>query len=261
MIIDFKSLDSQIGFGICCLALSVSLIANIIALSLLRMKRQKKVADLLITQLCSSELLYAIWEVVFYSMHFHFKYTKESLSHVIGQTVLFSSIYLSVLCITIDRVLSVGLSFRYRAYVTKRKFYLLVLVMWIISMCMGAVSFLTTRRHLLIFWICFDIISAITIVAGYSYIIYTVHSQRRRFAPNCPRTRRFRYQVPLCIGVTFFCLWLVPDLILNINSNLYCVWILVLWHANIMFDPLVYVLYSKKKISKDDSTCSKSSQG
>ena len=194
-------------------------------------------------------------------MHFHFKYTKESLTHVIGQTVLFSSIYLSVLCITIDRVLSVGLSFRYRAYVTKRKFYLLVLVMWIISMCMGAVSFLTTRRHLLIFWICFDIISAITIVAGYSYIIYTVHSQRRRFAPNCPRTRRFRYQVPLCIGVTFFCLWLVPDLILNINSNLYCVWILVLWHANIMFDPLVYVLYSKKRINKEDSTCSKSSQG
>ena len=256
MIIDFKSLDSQIGFGICCLELSVSLIANGIALNLLRKKRERKVADLLITHLCGSEFLFATWELVFYSFHYQLQYTKESRLNVIGQTVLFSSIYQSVLCITIDRVLSVGLSFRYRAFVAKRKLILLLMVVWIISICMGAISFLTTRQHILIFWICFDIISAITIVSGYSYIIYTVRLQKRQFAANCPQTRLFRYQVPLCIGVTFFYLWLVPDLVLNINSDLYCVWILVLWHANIMFDPLVYALHSQRKISKDSSESS-----
>ena len=263
MIIDTNSLIDKIGLGVCFVELSLSLIVNSFALRLLiKKKRDRKVSDLLIMHLCICEFLYAVWEMVNYSLLLHLKKSKGTVVHVVGEAILFSSIYQSILCVTLDRVLAVRLNIRYRAMVTKRRCLFLLPVLWMISIAVGLLIGLTSERVLLAMWISWDSIAGFTMISGYSYIFIIVVSQRRRFSGTSSLRNQLRLQVPLCIGGTFFCLWLIPDLIINIDRQLYCVWILVLWFANIIFDPMVYVIsshYFRKRKASSYSVQSRSS--
>ena len=249
---DTSSTKDHVGIGIYFLFLSASTVANGVALYLLFNTKKKKVADLLLIHMCICESLAAMWQIVHNSLAVRHK-TGQTLTgtplNLVGEVVIFSSLYQIMICITIDRYLAVKLNLRYRLIVTKYRFFVTSTIIWTLSSLLGVLYALTSMGVYYVIWNVFDAITVATIIICYSYIIWTVHRQKCIFKINSSCRNQFRYHIPLWIGLTFIFLIFIPNLVLTINNNLYGVWFLVIFSFNYCCDPLIYVLslYCERK--------------
>ena len=62
---------------------------------------------------------------------------------------------------------------------------------------------------------------------------------------------QLKYQIPLCIICSFVLTLLLPDFVYILNPELYCIWFPVIWSLNMIFDQLVYVIFTKLQHRKD----------
>ena len=263
------STDTYVGMGILMFLWIASAIANGLALYLLLKTTKKKVADLLLIHICFWEGLGALWKIVNASLALHQKQLSRSLIHSIGGVVVYVSVCQTLICITIDRFLAVKLNFRYRSMVTKHRFYALLPAIWAISTSLGVLCALTSRKVMYLSWIVMDTITTATLVMSYSYIIITVHRQNRIFKRNSSVRSQFKYKIPLCICLTYLIFIFIPDMIINIKSDLPILWFSVVFSINYCSDPLIYVVFSqcerrqKKKLSNisRDADSTKGSNG
>ena len=243
--------------------------ANGLALYLLIRSKKKKVADLLLIHLCFCEGLGALWGIVDVSLAVHLKTLSRTLLFYIGEVVIYVSVYETLICLTIDRFLALKFSLRYRSIVTKRSFFLLLPAIWLLSAFLGVMCALTPTKVYYVMWSVLDVFTVVTLVTTYSYIIITVRKQKRIFKGNSSWRSQFKYQIPLCICLTYLILIFIPNLILSIKSDLPILWFNVLLYINYCCDPLIYVLFAlferrrKKKLSANarniDSTKSRNS--
>ena len=248
-LMDSATLSSRIGFGVAFLELTISLVLCAYALYLWNKTKKKRVADLLICNLGCTGVLYISWSIVNYSLHIYWRLDTETKIHVTGQAILGHSYYQTVLCITIDRIQAVRLTYRYRVVMRKRVFLFMLVYIWSISCSAGIFYYFTSKRALVISWAFWDCLVAMVIVIGYSYIIIAVRRQKRRVSANTASvlSPQFKYRIPLLISVTFILFFCITDWVILVHQEFYSIWIVVIWYLNLICDPLTYVVFTKKQ--------------
>ena len=269
MTIGQTSIETYFGIGFFFFFTITCVFGNGLALYLLIGSKKKKVADLLLIHLCFCEGLGALWGIVDFSLAVHVKTYSRNLLFVVGEVVIYVSVYETLICITVDRFLALKYNLRYRSIVTKKRFFVLLPAIWVLSASLAVICALTPTKVYYVMWSVLDVFTVVTLVTTYSYIIITVRKQKRIFKGNSSWRSQFKYQIPLCICLTYLILIFIPNLILSIKSDLPILWFNVLLYINYCCDPLIYVLFSlyerrrKKKLSANarniDSTKSRNS--
>ena len=221
------------------------IIANACATILLMKKKRKKAPDLLIIHLCISEFLLVAWHLGSRTLVWFGGVPKASMIQKIGSQLTTSLFYQSLICISLDRLLAVRLSYRYRIVVTNEKFKVVVIVIWLVSILTSVVCGFISYNNTLI-WGIWSAITMLSIVVTYVYIIYALNRQRRKFNGDSSRIcPKFNYRIPVWIATSFFLFLFIPDTVLWIDESLFSFWFLVMWYTNYLLDPIVYVFFEK----------------
>ena len=202
--------------------------------------------DLLIAHLCLAEVMYMLWDLVFYSLYFRSKRAWETREHLLGNVVLGLPICQTVVWVTLDRVLAVKLIMRYKIVVTRQKLYVVIIFIWSISIIQGITYWFAPEKTINLIWIVWDSILASIVVISYIYIIMAVRYQHRVMSESSSRTSppTLKYRVPLLIVSSFVSLNLIPDIIILTGHD--SVWLLNIWFLNYLLDPLFYVFHSRR---------------
>ena len=253
----FSSSDARVGMIVVYIELVSSVFLNGISLYILLRKPKRTVGDLLLTHLSCTEVALAALRLVFGSIYIYFDSNTESEIHLIVESILLTCIYQSMISITLDRAFAVKLTYRYKIIVTKKKTFIALVIVHLISLMVGFLKWqmCDSVHHQIVAMVnslVWDCLILIITVVGYTYIILTILIARKilnKSSSSIP-TLKIKYTIPLCITGTFVCFCVVPDLICVINRNLYSVWLVVIWNLNLISDPLIYVLISKCKIKR-----------
>ena len=243
----------------------ISLLAHSSAIHILVKKKNKRVMDWLIMHLCCAEVMFVIWDVSFYSSYFGtgrsfmngYSRDWEYTSHLVGEIIIDASIYQSMFWITLDRVLSVKLAFKYSLEVTPRNIGIFLTITWVVSIVQGLIYMALPRETVSLIYVIWDCVIVGTILFSYGYIILAVKKKRRRFSTSETRAnhQRLRYQVPLLIVLSFTLFCLIPDILLEIDEKFETMWLYCIWLTNYMVDPLIYVFNTKKKFCRPFKKC------
>ena len=153
-----------------------------------------------------------------------------------------------MLSITKDRVLSVHFPLKYKILVTKKRFYVLVRVIWIMALLVGVACLASPYEYFtIIFHLVMNPFSLLIILSGYIYIFLTVNMRNQTLRENLWTTAksRIRFAIPFCILASFCCFILIPNLVLCSNFKLMSIWFQVVWYLNFIVDPLTYVVITK----------------
>ena len=165
----------------------------------------------------------------------------------IGNQFLGAMFYQSVICISLDRLLVAALVLRYKIFVTKRRLLLIAILIWILSIMCAVIYGIWGIDSSLnrIIWMFWSSITMVSIMTSYLYIAVVLCRQKRIFKETASEKtmQRFNYEIPLCITLSYIVTQFIPDIVLVVDETLYSVWILVLFYANYLIDPLVYVYF------------------
>ena len=222
--------------------------------------KEKKVSDLLLIHMCFCESLGVTWGIVNVCFTLRQGKLPFTVLDLLGEVVIYASVYQTLICITLDRFLAVKLNFRYRSIVTKYRLCVLIPVIWVVSALLGTLLALTNFKVYFVTWNVLDACTVTTLLVSYTYIIMTVHKQKRIFKLNSSCRSQFKYQIPLCICLTYLAFIFIPNLTLSIKSDLHGLWFMVVYSVNYCCDPLIYVLFSqyekrrKRKLVKNSRT-------
>ena len=259
---DIESTENHIGIGILYLELVIGLCLNGTALCILFRKRKRTVGDLLLIHLSCNEMSIAAVEIVDYSLHLYWGTTSAAPKALRAvEFLVWTNQYLCVIYITLDRILAVYLTCRYKAIATKTKLSIAFVLQHLLSWGSGILIFVTLTVDFyvtsieMVAFMCWDFLTIILTTGGYVYIILITRARRRilrNSSSNIP-TANIKYIIPMCIAATFFSFVVIPDIVLNINLELYCIWFRVVWTLNFISDPLIYVVFYKYQGQKQGS--------
>ena len=249
--------DSKVGFIIVLIELICSLCLHALALYLLVRKKKKTIAALLLIHLSCCEICIAVWVLINYSLHIYWKRSVESDVNITGQIVIWASIIQTVLCITLDRVAAVRFPYKYKIIRTRAKLFVILIAINLISFAVG-LTFIFTDSYKFLTPIGVSFAS-IVILGSYSYILVAFRRRRRSLNNHSSRVNvpKIKYKIPLSIALSILCCMLIPSLVLQIDNHLYSIWIHVIWYLEIICDPLIYVVGSRRKSKPKDPSNSR----
>ena len=249
--ISIKKVSDWIAFGIYTLEVLFATCCLSYALVLIARQKKKKVSDILVMHLCGCELTTVIYGYCKDCLHYWKNIdNNDNTIHMLLYVVLYTSVYQSVLIIVLDRVLAVHMVLKYKAFVTKQKLAIVLSITWAVSLATGVIIYFTDWKV----WLFWDFTMMIIIVSSYLYIIISVYRRKRAMARHTLQsgTSQLKYQIPLSITCSFVLTVLLPDLVVALNPELYCIWLDVIWSLNWISDPLVYVIFTKLQHRKDE---------
>ena len=211
---------------------------QLLGLTMLLKEPRKQVSDFLLIHLTIAEMLVLA-------------YTQADIHHPPSQPLPLSAcLYLFVgvlqfqtlFMITIDRYLAVKLALRYQIVVTKRKTFIMLTLIWAVSILICIPSYWYEKVMIVVTSMAANLIGCVLFIVCYTYIIVTVRRRKRKVSKqSVPAGRNnFKYHVPLIIIVTLVCFCTVPDIIWVFGA-MDLQWHWVLWNANILADTLTYM--------------------
>ena len=227
-------------------------------------QKKEKASSILLTHLFIAELVYAIHEAIFFILKHCLPQSNSKLqrAHVIGSTFLAYTKCLSILWITLDRVIAVKLALKYRIFVTTHKVIAVLSVLWVISFAFSvAASFVPSNVNGNTFLI-WNTCACIIIILSYVYIIVAVNIQRRNLNTTSAQSAatRLKYRIPLAISSLYILLCLLPKLVVNATKpESGAVWVYLGLFLNFNTDPFVYLFYGKQLL-KGRCLCQKTSE-
>ena len=237
-----------------------SIVANTCAIFVLRKKIPKLVPDMLVLHLVISELGLVIWNVTLRSMTWFGDIPRIPMVRMIGSQFGTSLIYQLIIIISLDRFLVAKLNVRYRVMVTKRKLFWVVILIWVLSIISAVICGIYSHFKTVV-WIFWSVITIVSIVASYSYIILVLHRQKKTLKSSRSNVGQFKYKVPLCIAFSTILIMLIPDIIAVVDPKLISYnLLLVIWYTNFLIHPLLYVFSRvcyKRHSQRQTSECGK----
>ena len=203
--------------------------------------------DYLLLHLCSVELATILWDGFHTTRYIVLSMDLSRLIkvHQVGLIMLLVGQMISIILITVDRVLSVKLTIKYKVMVTKSRLLIILVVCWAVCISQGFIVHYASHEVLNKKLSAWEILVAIIIVVGYGYIFIKTRYGDRRLAYITQQQRRTTVKptVPGLIVVTFVFLCLIPDLLLAIGVK-FSLWILSVFYLNFMTDSLIYIFGS-----------------
>ena len=221
--------------------LALAIMLNSVGLYLLATTRKKRIMTLLMMHMSLMEitctLLWAVEEIYYYI--FSTWPIKYNVTIVIAPM---TALFLTLAAITIERVLAVLLTIKFRMVVTKRRLALVLACVWFISLSMVMTLKFSRKvkfNHIMLF---LDSLLIIVYVGSYSYILITVKRRRRELRSNNggPNTSGLNLKVPFLLMLTITCFSLIPDLVLVAGLKRPN-WYSSLFYVNYISDPLIYL--------------------
>ena len=217
---------------------------------LLISEKSKTAIDYLLLHLCFVDLVTLLWNGIS-KFRFIFVGVDHSMQdyYIVGVVSLVVGQIISIIFLTVDRVLAVKLTIKYKACVTKRRILFLLLFCWIICFLHGFITYfflISIYNLVLSIW---AIVAVMIIFFGYGYIILVVQYRNRELTVNSQQVRRpiVKLTVPAAIVTTFVLLALIPEMILAAGVS-YSTWFLCFFHANYMSDSILGQVVLKNEL-------------
>ena len=220
------------------------MIMNIWGLYLLQTEKKRRTMNCMLIHLSLSEMLYTLW-VCIYNM-INWKGLNQHLATVII-LILEVNLYLSIITLTLDRVLAVKLSLKYKGSVTKGRILVVLGIITIISVSHIICYLFNNPLSMLYTLISWEIFLLVLIVICYTYIFVKVsrgkRCLRRASARSC-RRQQLNFKVPFSIVLTAFCFLLLPDMFAMAGKK--WLWARVIRNLNPLCDPIIYIFGSNR---------------
>ena len=228
----------------------ISFLFGIFGIVLLLTLRQKKPSDMMLAHLTLCDMMNAVGNTAMVISFLRGTFRKQ---RVILRAVTFSTAipqFLSLVIITIDRILAVNLVFRYRLVVTNKRLAYVLVSVWVLGVAYGGgVCWLPpssgVQKHVIL-GLC--IAAVLVFIVSYAYIIIKVHMARKAFSTAGQRSRqsRFNYRIPLTIILTYILLVVATNLSLEFDGVKITAWHWIAWNLNTLADTMTYVFGSAR---------------
>ena len=226
---------------------AVCLQLQMLGVFLLFKMRRKRILDLFLLHLLLVQMLVALVNILLF-VRLHHARTEYELG--LGATLGLAHI-LSLIAITIDRLLAVKLDDKYPLVLTHGKFQKILLLIWAASISYGVIITFTgstLARHM---QVGFDVVLVVFFTVADSYVVFQVKVAKQTFTQvtneilENPPQRKYHYRVPLVTVIIYFYFYFIPNLTIPAGvavSN----WHFVVWTANNMLDSIVYIFGFKR---------------
>ena len=228
----------------------IALIFHLLGVYLLmKLKRKRHVSHYLLFHLSGMEIINIIWMGVFVVWQMDASSMMErSRVELSGVVFLLVGQYISVILLTVDRVLAVALVFKYRRVVTARKLIIVFPVCWAICLAHGVIVwyFTGTFVKILLAW---EIPIVVLLICAYIYIFIVVQIQGRKGRINSNQKRKLNLKVPLSIVATLIAFYVVPDFLVESGVVQFSPWFYVVFYLNVLTDPIIYILGSPQMLA------------
>ena len=223
----------------------VSFISQCIGCFLLSTQKGKK--DLLLLHLSGVELALIIWDSFFCIRYLvlAMDLIQPSKLYITGVIILVMEQIKSIILITVDRVLAVKLTIRYRIIVTRKRMNIVFAVSWLLSISHGVMVNYISLQEMKQIRSAWEILVTLMIITGYGYIIVLFQYRKRKLEENHRQIGRtnLKLTVPGLILLTYIILCVIPDLLLSFGTK-FTLWILGLRYLNMLTDSLIYTFGS-----------------
>ena len=229
---------------------ALSLILGIFGLVKLLKSKKKKPSNMMLAHLTMCNMLCVIVYIGVVTLTI-VGITFENQRSEWVLTAIFFALYIpnvmSLVIITLDRILAINLVLRYRLVVTNKRLFAVLVCVWILSAVYGVSCwFLKSDTYLIVLFI-FSLVVVIFFVCSYIYIIVKVKVARKELATSGQRNRqsRLNYWVPFTIILTYFLFVVATDLSVVYLNNI-TIWHIIVWSLNTIADTLTYVIGSAR---------------
>lgn len=221
---------------------AITLLLGVFGLVLLLTAEEKKPSDMMLAHLTVCNML----NVTMYMALSIFNSFGEDdkLNHILIDLTF--AIYiphvLTLVIITIDRILAVHLVLRYRSVVTNGRLKLVLTLVWILGAVYGVLSSLF--ENLKYVSLCLSAIVVMFFIVSYLFIIFKVQTAKKNM-PTVRHKSRFKYWIPLTIIVTYTLLVVATDIsVIIIKTENIKLWHYIAWSLNALIDTLTYLFGS-----------------
>ena len=233
-----SSEDVKTVVSIILLEHTLGLILHCVGLYLLRRAGKPTIGIILLIELIFAELCYISYDGILRAFHFITTgnipfYDKKD------QTIclfIYSVQFLTLIAITLDRLLIVKLGLRYKTLVTKRALAVAVSSIWIISLALALVMWFSQAIKFNQILVILECLLAVVYLCSYGYIIYALKLKQNRFRSD----RNLNIKVPFLLVLTLICFYLIPELILAAGHP-FSMWFLPFFNLNNVTDALIYI--------------------
>ena len=171
------------------LSITAFVMNTVAIILLLRKKKRRSNYEDIVLSLATADLLVAIFYSISYVCKTFFAKGDETVQMQIFSLISFESLWFSVmtslfhvLAISLDRFLSVRCPWKHRLWLTKRKSYIMLIIIWILSLLfISPTLFIDNRKRRTIYLTtAFSVLVSGTIIAAiYVYIV------RRTVSKQC----------------------------------------------------------------------------
>ena len=226
----------------------VALCLNLFGLCLFSRLKRKKVSDYLLMHLSIMGTLKEMFRASFMVyMLTRGTHTRTRIQKT-GIAILVIGEYISVLLITLDRVLKVKLSIKYSVVVTNKGIPVAFLSCWAICIGHGVVVWFYSHflNKMLSLW---ALALSIIMIICYSYIfIYIKIAYKKLSRTNSVEGKRrtLNLKVPFLIVTTFIILIAIPNLLLAMHAISFSPWLYTVFTLNTASGAAIYILGTPK---------------
>ena len=137
---------------------------------------------------------------------------------------------MTLVIITVDRILAINLVFRYRLVVTNKRLTILLVIVWILSAVYGTSYYFVRSKYYKKVLFSLSLVVVVFFIVSYTYIIIKVRRTRKALssAGQTNRQSRFNYWIPFTIILTYILFVVVTDLTLVFNVRM-SIWHFLVW--------------------------------
>ena len=231
---------------------AITIILGIIGLFLLLMRQDKKPSDIMLAHLTICNIL-NVGNMVAMVITTLAGVRSTMWIFSLSGFLLYLPHPLTLVVITIDRILAIKLVLRYRMVVTNKILTVGLVCVWLLAVAYAVPSYFVKMMYSHIMPLCLSAANVIFFIVSYTYIIVKVHFMRKSLSKTGQRNNhsRFNYSVPLIIVLTYILFAVTTDItLLFIGVMNVTPWHFIGWTLNSLADTLTYVLSSPQIRSK-----------
>ena len=192
---------------------------------------------------------------------------KSAIHYLVVMEVnVMTTIYMSFVAVSLDRLLCVVLEMKYAYLVTERCVKVGIVCTWVCTTFPGFLVWMffphpeEAKRYYYLGW---DVLVLLLIIPTYALVFKILRSNRRRLQFFTTKSKsKMQYQslvVGVLLTLSFLAFNLVPDVVILLFSSNHTAFSVVslLWSVGYLVDPFVYIFASKQSRNANQTSFSK----
>ena len=228
---------------------SLCFLLGILGLILLFTSHKQKPSDLMLVHLTMCNMTIAAINIAYVVTIDKGKFKGSTMWFInsIGVTIYFP-ILITLIIITIDRILAVNLLIRYKIVVTNVRLAKVLVVVWLTSVGIGVSCWFLKSVLFMYVILCLSPVIAIFFIVSYTYIIIKVHKRRKIVSATKQNNHHkcfINVWVPFTIVMTYLIFVVTTDITVICLEEMN-IWHFIVWNFNYILDTLTYILGSAR---------------